>query len=66
MIATTHVVWTHQPNSPNYVSNCGAYHAVYKRTVRGFGVYWVFHASERRRIQSNALCVGGLPGIVVS
>lgn len=59
--------WALIPQSPNYISVCGNYIAVYKYTHRsGYAAYWVFRAysTPKARLLKNALSVGGLPSLV--
>lgn len=47
--------------TPNYISDCGNYIAIYRHSYGGLALYWVFAITEKKRIQKNALVVGGLP-----
>lgn len=57
------MAWTLIPGTPNYMSGCGGFIAVYRGTVRGFGNYWVFRKGAPRTTR-NVLSVGGLPNRV--
>ena len=58
------VAWNRVPGKPDYVSECGRFVAVYKRTERcGYANYWTFPANtpKRRQTMVGAVGVGGLP-----
>ncbi len=55
-------MWVPIKDSPNYVSDCGKFTAIYKFTARsGYANYWIFFATEKKLIGKNAIGMGGLP-----
>lgn len=55
------VMWTLIKDSPNYLSACGNYIAIYRHSYGGLATYWTFPITEKKRMQKNAISVGGLP-----
>lgn len=57
------VTWKLISNTPDYISDCGEFIAIYRKTVKGYGYYWVFFqdAPKSKRTMKNAIAVGGLP-----
>lgn len=59
------VTWFPLAKTPDYLSECKRFIAVYNRTVGGYANYWVFAVrGPRPRVMRNAITVGGLPALL--
>lgn len=54
-------MWKPIKDSANYLSECGNFIAIFRHAYSGHALYWVFPIMEKKRIQKNAVAVGGLP-----
>lgn len=54
-------MWKPIKGSQDQISDCGEFIAIFKHAYGGHACYWIFPINEKKRVQKNAIGIGGLP-----